>query len=238
MSPRPPTDVPRHDGADPSPARSVSRRGWGLLIGAVLAAVALVVVVVALSSHGPAPVTPSTASAPLGPEGIPLETGPPLAPQSTSAMGQTVDGIQCDSSEQVAYHVHTHLSIYVNGELRPLPPGIGIVSPVPETTTAGAFYGASQCYYWLHVHAQDGVIHIESPTASTYTLGQFFDIWGQPLAAGRVGPAHGTLTVFVDGKRYAGDPRAIGLGSHVDIQIDVGGPDPGPRAVDWSRSEL
>ena len=87
------------------------------------------------------------------------------------------------------------------------------------------------------MHAQDGVIHVESPTTRTYTLGQFFAIWGQPLSKTQVGPATGTLTVFVNGKPYTGDPAAITLGSREDIQIDVGTPVPF-KAVDWSKSQL
>jgi hypothetical protein len=173
-----------------------------------------------------------------GPEGIPLEAGTLLAPPSTAARGQSVDGIQCDSSEQVAYHVHAHLSVYVDGRLRPLPAGVGVVAPLAQQTPNGAFYGASRCYYWLHVHAQDGVIHIESPTARIYTLGQFFDIWRQPLSATQVGSAEGTLTVFVNDHRYQGDPRAVALGSHVDIQIDIGAPAVPPQSIDWSATGL
>ena len=147
-----------------------------------------------------------------------------LAPASTAATGQTVDSIECQASEQVVYHVHTHLSVYVNGALRPLPPGIGIVKPVAQQTADGPFYGASHCYYWLHVHTQDGVIHIESPTARGYTLGQFLDIWRQPLSRTPVATARGTLKVFVNGAVYRGDPRAVPLGAHEDIQIDVGSP--------------
>src|SRR5581483_2066788 len=99
-------------------------------------------------------------------------------------------------------------------------------------------YGASRCYYWLHVHAQDGVIHVESPVVQTYTLGQFFDLWGQPLSSSQVGPASGPLTVFVDGRPYPGDPRAIPLVSHEDIQLDVGTPRPPPRPVDWAPTSL
>ncbi len=206
-----------------------------MTVAAVLAAV--LVVVFAANSPTSTPVK-TVAGAPMGPEGIPMETGAQLAPASTSATGQTVDGLQCDTSEQVAYHVHTHLSVYVNGRLRPIPAGVGIVEPQAEPTAAGAFDEASRCYYWLHVHAQDGVIHIESPTSTTYTLGQFFDLWGQPLAANQVGPATGRLTVFVDRARYVGDPRAITLGAHRDIQLDVGTPAPPAKAVDWSRSSL
>ena len=172
-----------------------------------------------------------------GPEGIPLESGPVLAPASTAAIGQAVDGIQCDASEQVAYHIHTHLSIFVDGTLRPVPAGIGIVSPVAQPTPNGPFDGASRCYYWLHVHAQDGVIHIESPTEQLYTLGQFFDEWQQPLSSTQVGPATGPLTAFVDGRQYRGDPRSIALGSREDIQLDVGTLVP-PVGVDWTKTSL
>jgi hypothetical protein len=178
------------------------------------------------------------ATGPPGPEGIPLEVGPVLGPESTAATGQTVDGIACDPSEQAVYHIHTHLSVYVNGSLRPIPPGIGVVSPTAKQTANGPFYVATRCYYWLHVHAQDGIIHAESPSPRTYTLGQFFAIWGQPLTAHDVGPVTGTVTVFVNGRRYSGDPAGITLGSHEDIQIDVGRPVVAPQRVDWDKSQL
>jgi hypothetical protein len=61
----------------------------------------------------------ATLTGPPGPEGIPLEQGTVLAPSTASAGGQTVAGIRCDSSEQVAYHIHSHLTVCVNGVLRP-----------------------------------------------------------------------------------------------------------------------
>jgi hypothetical protein len=177
-------------------------------------------------------------SGPLGPEGIPLQVGTGLASASTAATGQTVDGVACDPGEQVAYHIHAHLSVYVNGVLRPIPAGVGVVSPVAEQTADGPFYLATRCYYWLHVHAQDGVIHVESPTARSYTLGQFFAIWRQPLTAHQAGPATGTLTVFVNGERYSGNPADITLTSHQDIQIDVGKPVVAPQQVNWAGTQL
>jgi hypothetical protein len=149
-----------------------------------------------------------------------------------------VDAIQCDAGAQVVYHVHTHLSVFVDGVLRPLPAGVGIVSPVAVSTAHGPFYEANRCYYWLHVHAQDGVIHIESPSVRTYTLGQFFDVWRQPLTATQVGPVTGMLTVYVNGRRYGGDPASILLGSHEDIQIDVGTPIVPPKRIAWSGTGL
>jgi hypothetical protein len=172
-------------------------------------------------SGGPSTdVATATISGPPGPEGIPLEVGTPLAGLEAAPTGHTLDGIQCNGMEQVAYHVHTHLTVYVDGQLRPIPGGVGVVTPVPQQTADGPFYSATTCYYWLHTHAQDGIIHIESPTKATYTLGQFFAIWGQPITASQVGPANGTLTVFVDGAQYQGDPAGIVLSSYEDIQID------------------
>jgi hypothetical protein len=202
----------------------------------ILAAVGILLGVV-LATFGGAP--PEVAvSGPLGPEGIPLEVGRLLAPASTAATGQSVDGIQCDAGSDVVYHVHTHLSVYVDGSLRPLPIGIGIVSPMVEQTADGGFAEATNCYYWLHVHAQDGVIHIESPTVRAYTLGQFFDIWRQPLGTDRIAGVRGNLVVYVNGRRDPGNPRDVVLGSHEDIQIDVGTPVVAPRRVEWSGTGL
>jgi hypothetical protein len=212
---------------------------------AVLVAAAAVGITVAVqsgsapaSANGSTDVATGVLTGPAGPEGIVLEEGQPLASASTSATGQTVDGIQCNASEQVAYHIHAHLTIYVNGVLRPIPAGIGIVAPVAQQTANGSFDSATQCYYWLHVHAQDGVIHVESPTTVTYTLGQFFAIWKQPLTADQVGPSTGKLTVFVNGVRYTGDPAGIPLKSREEIQIDVGTPAVAAQKVDWSASQL
>jgi hypothetical protein len=212
-----------------------------VVLGAVGGGIAAGVAAGGTRSHGSASgasdVASATLTGPAGPEVIPLEQGTSLAPASTSADGQTVNGIQCQSNEQVAYHIHSHLTVYVNGALRPLPAGVGIVKPVAQQTPNGAFYEASQCYYWLHVHAQDGVIHVEAPSQTTYTLGQFFAIWRQPLTTTQVGPAHGTVTAYVDGVRYSGDPATIPLRSHEDVQLDVGNL-VAPKKVDWSHSQL
>lgn len=137
---------------------------------------------------------------------------------SNSASGATVDNIKCETSEQAAYHIHAHLAIFVNGTAVPLQPGIGI----PGGKPVQGFASGGKCLYWLHTHDASGVIHIESPVQRTYTLGQFFDIWGRPVSSSQVGPASGKVTVYVDGKQYTGDPRSITLTPHKVIQLDVG----------------
>ncbi len=182
----------------------------------------------------------STASSPptTGPEGVLLETGPVLAPASTTAPGTTVDGIQCAPVEQLAYHIHAHLQVYVDGQPRQIPAAIGLIGPVSQQTPNGSFYGAQKCYYWLHTHTNDGIIHIESPTPRIYTLGNFFDEWGQPLSATQVGPATGKLTAFFNGKPWTKTPRDIPLVPHAVIQLDVGTPAAPFQAVSFGNTGL
>jgi len=180
----------------------------------------------------------STGTGGLSYEGIPLQLGPPLAGLEKAATGQTVNGIQCSAQEQVDYHIHSHLSIYQDGVLRPVALGIGIVKPQLQDTGHGQAAGASKCYYWLHTHTNDGVIHVESPTTKVYTLADFFAIWGQPLSAGQVGPAKGTVTAYVNGKVFSGNPATIPLSSHSTIQLNVGKNQPPPGSIDWSKSQL
>ena len=103
-----------------------------------------------------------------------------------------MDGIGCQTSEQTLFHIHAHLTVFVNGSPRQVPSGIGIPGAHAQQTAAGSVRRRSgTCFYWLHTHAADGIIHIESPVQRTYTLGEFFDEWGQPLGPGQVGPARG-----------------------------------------------
>lgn len=148
-----------------------------------------------------------------------LGGGGTTAATKHAATGAPVDGISCQTSEQVVYHIHSHLAIFDNGQQRVVPRGIGI--PGPQRVQDG-FVESGKCFYWLHTHDTTGVIHVESPTKRTYTLGQFFDIWGQPLTSNQVGSATGKLTVFVDGRQFSGDPRSIVLTPHKVIQLDVG----------------
>jgi hypothetical protein len=191
------------------------------------------------STNTGATVTASTRTAHgLGPEGIPLEIGRQLAPASTTTPGVTVDGIQCAPLEQLAYHIHAHLQVYVDGQPRKLPAAIGLVDPVAQQTPYGPFYGAEKCYYWLHTHTYDGVIHIESPTARIYTLGNFFDEWRQPLSGSRVAHATGTVHAIVNGKPWTRSPRAIPLRKHTVIELAVGKPVPPFHKVNWGPSQL
>ena len=175
-----------------------------------------------LASLGPlqAPGSPG----PAGPEGVPIPAAPALAGTTSEASGQSVDGISCDTSEQTLFHIHAHLTIFVDGAARQLPAGIGIPGAQAQSTPEGPFVSSGTCFYWLHTHAADGIIHIESPVQRTYTLGDFFDEWGEPLGPSQVGPDTGKVTAFYDGKPYEASPRDIPLHAHAQIQLDIGTP--------------
>jgi hypothetical protein len=149
-----------------------------------------------------------------------------------------VDGIKCGPSEQLVYHIHTHLQVYVDGQPRSLPGGIGIPSSTVVPSLEGPVAQGGQCIYWLHTHAPDGVIHVESPSRRIYTLGNFFDEWRQPLSGDRVASASGMVTAFVDGKPWTKSPRAIPLLPHAVIQLSLGQPVVPFHSMSWAGLQL
>ena len=189
--------------------------------GAGAAVIVAAVVVLVLLLRSPNSGQATSTSTPT-PGTTPTSASLLLAPVG-GASGTAVDGIQCQPTEQVTYHVHAHIAVYVNGKARLIPEGVGITPARQEVSTSeGPYVASGTCYYWLNTHTNDGIIHVGAPAQQTYTLGQFFDIWGQPLTATQVGPATGSLIVYVNGQRYTGDPRAIPLAAHALIQLDVG----------------
>jgi hypothetical protein len=190
------------------------------------------------SASSTAAATTTAAAGPkTGFEGVPLETGPQLAPASTTGLGK-VDGISCGATEQLLYHIHAHLAVFKNGLLYALPAGVGIPGSSAEETQYGPIATGGHCYYWLHTHTTDGVIHIESPLKRIYTLGNFFDEWHQPLSGTQVAGVSGKVTAFLNGKPWTKSPRAIPLLPHADIQLNIGEPIPPLVQIDWSKTQL
>jgi hypothetical protein len=228
------------------------RRRIRLASGAAAAAaiaVAAAIVLATTSSSGAAGGAPSGLSlAPLstlgtlqpapapgaaGSEDVPVPAAAPLAGLATAATGRPVDQISCQTGEQTLFHIHAHLAIFVNGQARQVPAAIGIPGGQAQQTPNGPFIATGTCFYWLHTHAADGIIHIESPVQRTYTLGEFFDEWGQALGPAQVGPDNGRVVALYDGKVYQGNPRDIPLTAHAQIQLDIGTPLVAPQPVSF-----
>jgi hypothetical protein len=188
---------------------------------------------VPISSLGALKAAPAAGG--LGPEQVPVPSAAALASPAASVTGQKVDGIGCQTMEQTLFHIHAHLTVFVNGTARQVPAAIGIPGAQAQTTAAGSFVEQGTCFYWLHTHAADGIIHIESPVQRTYTLGNFFDEWGQPLSASRVGPASGHVVALYNGQVFKGDPRDIPLTAHAQIQLEVGTPLVAPEQITFPQ---
>ena len=174
---------------------------------------------------------PAPAPGATGPEGVAVPAVAPLAGLATAANGQPVDQISCQAGEQTLFHIHAHLTVFVNGSARQVPAAVGIPGAIAQSTPAGSFVEEGTCFYWLHTHAADGIIHIESPVHRSYTLGNFFDEWGQPLSTSQVGPARGHVVAIYNGQVFQGDPRNIPLTAHAQIQLEVGTPHVAPEKI-------
>jgi hypothetical protein len=135
-------------------------------------------------------------------------TGGTAAPATTSNGAPVIDGIRCQP-EHLESHYHAHLALLRDGKHVKVPALIGIDLQ-------------HQCLYWLHTHDATGIMHIESPDTRTYTLGNFFDVWGRPLSKTQADTLHGKLKVFIGNRPYSGDPRNIVLKPHELITIEQG----------------
>jgi hypothetical protein len=121
--------------------------------------------------------------------------------------------IQCSPVESLATHYHFALRIHRNGGSEVLPAQTGI----------NAF-----CLYWIHVHDDSGVVHVEAPAAyqdHAFLLADAFAVAKLRLDANHLGTASfpgGGVSVYVDGAQWHGAPGAVPL---VNLQtIDVVAP--------------
>jgi hypothetical protein len=195
--------------------RDKRHKGLIILLASVFSAVVLAGGSYVLASHrDPAP---KAASTPPGSPNV-------LAPVWSGLTGQQTDGVSSNQIEQLAYHIHAHLAIYINGAAKTVPYGVGIVQPWTTVQTAnGPFVDSGSAFYYLHTHDGTGIIHIESPTQTVYDLGQFFAEWHQSLSTTRIGAYQGAVTTYLNGAKYAGNPAGIPLKAHDVIQLDLGG---------------
>jgi len=129
-----------------------------------------------------------------------------------------IDDISCDRMEHFKMHIHAHLDIFINGSAFTIPSDVG---RIPD-----------HCIYWVHTHDQKGIIHIESPENRNFTLGEFFDIWGQNFSNNQIfdniveESDNNILSVYVNGKKIStrNDYRQITINAHDEIAIVYGNP--------------
>ncbi len=175
---------------------------WGLVASAS-AVVAGLVLGIVLASSGP---TAKTSGGSL--PGVLATTAP--WPPNSEEMPQRVARLGLPGAGE-ALHIHSRLELYVHGQRVPVPAEVGIT---PDITSP------------LHTHDATGVIHVESSEQRTFTLGEFFDVWGVRLTQSCLGAYcdgdEGTLRVFVNGESFDGSIRALPLRDQTEIVVTFG----------------
>ncbi len=131
-------------------------------------------------------------------------------------------GLPALLEEGTALHIHQHLDIFVNGKPVAIPADIGV-------NESSGFISP------IHTHDDTAIIHVESPVVQTFTLGQFFDIWGvrftQNCIGGYCADSKNSLKVFVSGSLYPGDPRKLELQRHQEIAVIYGAESDTPKTI-------
>ena len=117
-------------------------------------------------------------------------------------------------------HTHANLQIFVHGKAEAVPVNIGITDAAIQS---------------LHTHDTSGTVHMESSVARTFTLGEFFDVWGVYLTKDCLGDkcaaGHSTLRAYVNGTEWTGDPTQIPLNDQLVIVLAFGSADQVPNPV-------
>jgi len=142
---------------------------------------------------------------------------PALAPRS--AAGGRIGRLPCTHARGRRFG--SHLELFVDGLDVVIPAGVGVALPQHRH---GAYVTGGRCSYPLRTSDPTGVIEVTRGAA--LTLGDFFDVWGQPLSERRLlgfsaGAKH-RLAVFVNGQRWRGRVRSVALRRHVSIVIELG----------------
>jgi hypothetical protein len=188
----------------------------GVIVLAVLGVAGGVLLLTRSRSPGIGPVQVSGAPS-VNPATLPsILTGPTPWPANTEDLLARLSaiGLPALPAEGSTLHIHQHLDLYVNGAKQVVPAQIGIITS-PQVVFSP-----------LHTHDTSGIIHVESPTVRSFTLGEFFDVWGvrstRTCIGGYCTQGDKTLRVYVDGQLATGDPTTLELFAHEEIVVTYG----------------
>jgi hypothetical protein len=219
-------------------------RSLGVLVFVVALAFALAACGSSAKSSSPPSGTSTITAVPPAPGAL----APWPAPAEPMARSRAA-GLVPETAEQLQYHVHAHLDVYLNGQHVLVPAGLGIdiTNPGVHSATIHGFpaYGGivtpcdQACISPLHTHDVTGIIHTESSTHKDNTLGQLFIEWNVPLSTTCVStycaPAT-AVAVYVNGAKFAGDPTTIPLSNLEEVAVVIGTPPAHiPNTADWNQ---
>jgi hypothetical protein len=117
--------------------------------------------------------------------------------------------------------VQAHIELFAHARVVPIPPGIGVAPPLLRR---GADILHGRCSYRVRTTEPTGLLELRG--GQTVSLGELFDIWGQPLSPTRLAgfrvSARNPVRAYVAGRRWHGDPRRVPIVRHAVIALEVG----------------
>lgn len=79
--------------------------------------------------------------------------------------------MSCTTDMATTFHIHPTLTIMIDGVKQSIPANVGITNG---------------CLHPVHTHDASGKIHVESPEAKDFTIGDFFLVWGKTFTANQI----------------------------------------------------
>jgi hypothetical protein len=134
--------------------------------------------------------------------------------------GRPIGSLRCRRGRDSRL-VGVHIELFANARTVLVPPGIGIGGRVRRE---GAYVRGGRCRYPVSTREPTGVIELDA--RDRVSLGDLFLVWGQPLSTTRMAGFRASpgerVAVYVGGRAWRGDPRAIPLRAHQVIVLEVG----------------
>jgi hypothetical protein len=199
-----------------SVARAAARLGW-----AGPAATAALILPTACGSAEQRPQVPAPPAALLA-EARPIGRGARFQPR---AAGPVVGPCRRSLGRREGVHVE----LFAADRVVLVAAGIG--TRPPRRLSEGRISSAS-CYGELVTLDPTGLVLVRA--GSQPVLADLFRAWGQPLSSRQLASfsasARGSVSVFIDGRRWAGTPDQVPLRPHSEIVLEVGPHVPPHRA--------
>lgn len=137
----------------------------------------------------------------------PIGVGPrfhPAALHDRAVAGAPIGSLRCGPPGR---ELVVHVELFAYRRVVVVPKGIGV-------SRAG-------CRYPLHTSEPTGVVHVDA--TGPHRLRDLFAVWGRRLSRSGLLSFRGRVSVFVDGRRFRGEPGAVPLTKHRQIVVEVGG---------------
>jgi hypothetical protein len=136
----------------------------------------------------------------------PIPTPIGFGPRYQLAAGPPLTTARLTCSHADPQREQAHVELFANKLVLLLPKGIG---------------AGDRCSYPVRTKEPTGVV--DFVPAAKPTLGDLFDVWGQPLSARGFAGFRGAVSAWVGGRPWRGDVRAIPLRRHAEIVVELGG---------------